>query len=284
MTPATGAAPMGTTPAGTAATGKPNDAEMAIVQNSAVLDQLSQPAKPGAGTLADNGKTKPVVADSLKSVEQLLETPAIIRPLPGGYVTVRKEADASDIDSRVMVARTALGSGKSAAALQMFDDLHRDYPKDQRVLMGRAVSLQKVGQSDDALAAYEDVLNHDPKNIQALTNMLGLLKAKDPALATEKLEELHKAYPYQADIAAQLGISYGSSGNYPDAQKYLEMADALKPGSAYVMYNRAVLYDKMGKVQQAGELYRQILMMSMNGELDQPLPVDVIRSRLSTLK
>lgn len=262
---------------------KPNEAEMAIVQNSAVLDQLSQPAKPGAGTLNDPTKPK-TVADSMKSVEQLLETQAIVRPLPGGYVTVRKDHDAGDVDTRLVAARTALNSGRSAAALQMFDDLHRDYPKDARILMGRAVALQKTGQNDEALAGYEDVLNRDPKNLQALTNMLGLLKAKDPALATEKLEELHRAYPYQPDIAAQLGIAYGSAGKYAEAERYLDMADSLKPGSGYIMYNRAVLYDKEGKSTQAGELYRQILQMSNSGDLDQQLPVEQIRARLSSLK
>jgi len=272
-------------------TSSPSEAELAIVQNSAVLDQLTQPVKPAANAAApasnmpfDPNAPKPATADSLKSVEQILEQQAIIRPVPNGYVTVRKDADSTDIDSRLVAARTALGENRNAAALQMFDGLHTDYPKDKRITMGRAMALQKTGQTDAALAAYEDVLNHDPKNLQALTNMLGLLKSKDPQLALEKLAQLHNAYPYQPDIAAQLGIAYGTTGDYADATKYLDLADALKPGSAYVLYNRAVLNDKMGNVQQAAALYRQILEMAAEGTLDQQLPLDTIRNRLGTMR
>ncbi len=290
-TPGAAPAPGTAAPAGAKAT-TPTDAELAIVQNAAVIDQLSQPAKPAAakpataptGAPFDPNAPKPQVSDSMKTVEQLLETPAIIRPVPNGYVTVRKESDAGDIDSRLSAARTALAENRNAAALQLFDDLHQTYPKDKRIMMGRAVSLQKMGQTDDALAAYEDVLNRDPKNVQALTNMLGLLKVKDPQLALEKLQQLHDAYPYQADITAQLGVAYASTGAYPEAAKYLDMADSLKPGSAYVMYNRAVLYDKMGRSKDAGFLYRQIIRMSADGTLDQQLPIDIIRRRLSTLQ
>ncbi len=288
-TPGAAPAPNTTTPGG-AKTTAPTDAELAIVQNAAVIDQLSQPAKAAAkpataptGAPFDPNAPKPAVSDSMKTVEQLLETPAIIRPVPNGYVTVRKESDAGDIDSRLIAARTALAENRNPAALQLFDDLHQTYPKDKRIMMGRAVALQKMGQTDDALAAYEDVLNRDPKNLQALTNMLGLLKAKDPQLALEKLVQLHDAYPYQADITAQLGVAYAATGAYPEAAKYLDMADSLKPGSGYVMYNRAVLYDKMGRNKDAAFLYRQILRMSADGTLDQQLPIEIIRRRLSSL-
>jgi tetratricopeptide (TPR) repeat protein len=149
--------------------------------------------------------------------------------------------------------------------------------------MGRAVALQKLGQDDAALAAYESVLNNDPKNLEALTNMLGLLKKKDPKLAIEKLGQLRETYPYNADITAQLGIAYGSAGQFEDALKYLDMAEALSPGSASVLYNRAVLYDRMGRAQQAGDLYRQIVRMAAEGNLDQTLPLEAIRRRLAVL-
>lgn len=289
--PGTAAVPGTTNPAAKASS--PNDAELAIVQNAAVLDQLSRPAdvKPGdpAAAAAPTGmpfdpSSKPAAADVLKQLQQNLEQTAVRRSLPSGYMTIRKESDAGDMDSRLTSARTALAQGRSLAALELFDDLKKDFPKDRRVLMGRAVSLQKLGQSEEALAAYEAVLNRDPKNLDALSNMLGLLKSRDPGLAVAKLQELRDAYPYQGDITAQLGIAYAENGNYEQAAKYLEMADSLKPGSAYVLYNRAVLLDRMGRSKDAGLLYRRILRMAADGELDQQLPLETIRNRLGTLR
>ncbi|TAL35556.1 MAG: tetratricopeptide repeat protein [Alphaproteobacteria bacterium] len=268
-----------------AAPGKPSDAEMAIVQNAAVLDQLSTQAAPGQPNRPfDPNQAPPDQSTALRTVDQLLEQPAIVRPLPLGWLTVRKEHESEDVDTRLTVARAALAQNNNKSALQLFNDLKKKYPKDKRILMGRAVTLQKLGQYDAALSAYEAVLNNDPKNLEALTNMLGLLKLKDPALALEKLEQLRDAYPYNGDITAQLGIAYAGAGRFEDGLRLLEMAEALNPGSAYVLYNKAVLYDKMGRSRQAGDLYRQIMRLAANGDLDQDLPLDAIQRRLAVLR
>lgn len=279
-----------------AKTASPSEAELAIVQSAAVLDNMAPP-KAAKGAAKDAGKEQPKstgapfdpaaprpgTQEALEKVGEIIEKPAVIRPIPSGYMVIRKDSEAGDVDSRLTAARVALAQNRTTAALELFDDLKKDFPKDRRALMGRAVALQKLGQNDEALAAYEDVLRRDPKNLDALTNMLGLLKAKDPMLAIDKLLDLRNAYPYQGDITAQLGIAYATAGRYDEALKYLEMADALKPGSSYVMYNRAVLYDKMGRSRDAGALYRQLLRMAADGELDQQLPLDAIRKRLAAL-
>jgi Flp pilus assembly protein TadD len=267
-----------TTPAGTT---EPSEAELAIVQNAAILDQVTQP-----GTVSrpfDPAAPTPSQTNAIKEVDKLLQQQAIIRPLPPSWLQVKKNYDADDMDSRLTAARSALAQNRNAAALQLFTDLKLKYPKDSRVLMGRAVALQKMGQTDDALAAYEAVLNANPKNLQALTNMLGLLKSRDPQLAVAKLSELQQAYPYQPDITAQLGVALGQAGEYEKALRYLEMAEAMDPGSAYVIYNKAVLYDKMGQASAAGDLYRQLIRMSADGTLDENLPLEQIKRRLSVL-
>ena len=170
------------------------------------------------------------------------------------------------------------------AALQLFNEMYEDYPRDNRVLMGRALSMQKLGQHDQALMAYEDVLSNDPKNLEALTNMLGILKMQNPELALEKLTELREAYPFNADIVAQLGVAHASMKSYGEALKFFDMADALRPGSGYVLYNKAVLYDRMGNQQQAAMLYRQLVRMAAEGLLSEPVPLDAVRRRLSTMR
>ena len=290
--PGTTTVPGTTNPAANATS--PNEAELAIVQHADVIDQLSRPAdgQAAAATAAPVGTGAPfdpttsttINKNAMKTVGDILEQQGVVRPLPSGYMTIRKESDAGSIDSRLTKARAALAQDNNSAALELFNDLHADYPKDKRILMGRAVSLHKMGQKDEALAAYEAVLNRDPKNLDALNNMLGLLKEKDPQLAVEKLQELHDAYPYQGDIAAQLGVAYGSAGQYDQALRYLNLADSLKPGSAFVMYNKSVLLDKMGRSREAASLYRQILRLAADGEIDQSLPLESIRRRLAALQ
>ncbi len=269
-TPVTSAAPA-TTPAGQT----PSAAEMAIVQNAAVLDQLSQPN--GAPIAQTNAAPVPVMPAGEAQ-------DAIVRPLPKQYLIVKKNHDAEDVDSRLTAGRQALVQNRNSAALELFNELYKDFPRDRRVLMGRAVALQKLGDYSTALSAYEEVLTVEPQNLEALTNMLGLLKMQDPALAVQKLSELQEAYPYNADIAAQLAIAHAGQGSYQEAQRFLDMADALKPGSAFVLYNKAVLYDKMGRKAEAADLYRRIVRMHAEGQLDQQMPIESIKNRLSTMR
>lgn len=254
----------------------PSNAEKAIVENAAVLDQLSAPA---AATAADPAAAGRTVNEILGGGQD-----AIVRPMPDSYVVVRKETDGSALAARLKQARTALMGNNDMAALQMFNEMYQDYPRDGRVAMGRALSMQKLGQYDMALSAYEEILEKDPKNLEALTNMLGILKQQNPSLALEKLSELREAYPFNADIAAQLGVAYAGMQSYSEALKYFDIADALKPGNGYVMYNRAVALDRMGQEEKAAAVYRLIVRLAAEGALKEPVPVEAIRQRLSTMR
>jgi len=251
------------------AASQPSAAELAVVHNAG-----TQPGAVPAPANANGGK----VTDMLTSA------PANVRPLPKQYLVVKKERNASDFDARLMAARSALAQGSYQSALELFDDLYKKSPTDMRVLMGRAVALQKVGQVDEAMSAYQGVLRKDPRNVEAMTNMLGMLKGKDAPSAIKKLQQLRDLYPANADVAAQLGMVYGVTGDYNNAIKYLDMADSLKPGSPNVLYNRAVAYDHMGNSSQAATLYRQILLLASDGDLDESFPLEVVRQRLATMR
>lgn len=264
--------PVTTTPA-PAAPVAANTAEQALVDNADMVaaETSLQPA----------GRTPEEIAQLWASlpVEE-----AMIRPLPKQYLTVKKEKSAESIDSRLATARRALNDGRTPAALQFFNDLRNEYPSDTRVLMGRAVTLQRLGQNAEALQGYEDVLVNDPKNLDALTNMLGLIKQQNPQLALEKLQDLRNLYPYSADITTQLAVAYGQTGNLNEALRYITLAEALKPESAYVQYNKAVLYDRLGRGAEAADMYRQLIRRAADGTLDQNLPIESIKKRLAVIR
>lgn len=234
----------------------------------------------GEAAIVQNGK----VLAPLTQNDPMVPRPAIIRAVPDQYLIVKKTHDANDIDSRLTSARQALANGDNQAAAQLFNDLSRAYPKDTRIMMGRAVALQRLGQNEQAIAGYEAVLNANPKNLEALTNMLGLIKIQNPGLAAEKLATLRETYPDNADITTQLALSYAGMGNYQDATRYLDIAEALSPGNPGIIYNKAVLYDKMGRVTEAAELYRQILRMSPDDIQGGNFNTEVIKRRLGALR
>lgn len=261
-------------------------AEQAIIENAAALDSMTAPVAKNAKNPAPLPSVKGKIENAAgmgPTVTDILENGADAALPPARYLVVKKDHDEDDFDSRLTTARTALAHGRTESALGMFNSLYESNPDDKRVLMGRAVAMQKSGQNTEALAAYEAVLGNDPKNIEALTNMLGILKVQDPASALDKLLQLQEVYPYNADVAAQLGMAYGTSGDYPKALKYLEMADTLKPSNMGVLYNKAVVYDRMGRTQQAADLYRQVLQLADSSAPDQGAPIETIKKRLTTI-
>jgi tetratricopeptide (TPR) repeat protein len=234
------------------------------------------PMAPPAG-MADKKEAK-------NSKSNMQVQPANILPLPKDYLIVKKEHGANELISSLTAARMALARNQNGAALELFNGMYAKYPKDGRVLIGRAVAMQRLAQNGEALSAYEEALKNDPKNLEALTNMLGLLNSQHNTLAMEKLQQLAEVYPFNADIAAQLGMAYGGAGEYEQSLKYLDMADALKPGNADILYNRAVVYDKMGKTEKAADLYSQIVSLAGDGSIDQSLPIESIKKRLATIR
>lgn len=265
----------------------PSDEALKKVQpaaSSAPANQKSAGAASGKEKAGSAPGTPATGAVAGQRVTDILAQPAAIRALPEKYLVVKKTQDADDVGSRLMAARTALAQGSYQAALAIFSDLYRDEPRNGRVLVGRAIALQKLGQKDEALAAYELALSNDPKNLEALTNMLGLLDTADRASAIERLHRLRDIYPSNADITAQLGLVYGAAGDHDKSLKYFDMANALKPGDVNILYNRAVVYDRMGKSNQAADLYRQIVLLAAEGSLDQAFPIETVKQRLSVIR
>jgi len=248
-------------------------AELALVKSAAPLDSPASSSKK-----AKTAKKKKKGGATETSAQK-----AVVAPAPKKVLVIRKDHNEDDFNARLTTARMALSRGRPAAAVELFNTLYASNPNNKQVLMGRAVALQQAGQGEEALEAYELVLNNDPKNIEALTNMLGILRNQDQASAVEQLMQLQEIYPYNADIAAQLGMVYGSTGDYQSAVKYLEMADALKPGNIGILYNRAVAYDHMGQMQRAAELYRQALLLAGEGTTDAGFPVDAVKRRLAAI-
>ena len=260
---------------------EPTSAELAIVQNAAVLDSLSPPSSVDMrafGVVSDDAIYNELLATDI------LSQPADIRALPEKYLVVRKDHSASNASSRLTAARTALSYGRYSAALGLFEELYKKGSWNESVSMGRAVSLQKIGQIPLAVSAYKEIVEKNPKNVDALTNMLGLLNGQGPDEAIEKLLQLRDIFPFNSNVTAQLGVVYGVAGDYENALKYLEMADALKPGNPNILYNRAIVYDRMGRTIQAANIYRQILLLAGDGILNQNFPIETVRNRLSVIR
>jgi tetratricopeptide (TPR) repeat protein len=249
--------------------------EMQATESQPTPQEPEEPVKQDLGATGGDDKTIKATGAEMKP------KPANVRPLPRQYLVVTKDKDSNDPDTRLTAARRALTQGNNSAALQMFNDLYADNPRDTRVLLGRAVAYQRLGQRDMAIAAYEETLRRDPQRLDALTNFLGLLREQNPELALQKLQELRATYPSNADISAQLGLAYGDMGDYDRALSHLDTALTLAPNDASYLFNKAVILDRMGKRVEAADMYREVLKQA---DPNTSLPIESIRNRLSVIR
>lgn len=260
--------------------GAPLPAEQAILDNADKLREMQPPA--GVQTEDEISGVLGLQGDELGDGAV---TPALVRPLPKKYLILEKVTDADNAESRLKAARRALANDDYSIALEIFHELYESNPRDARVLMGRAITFQKLGDFEAALTAYEETLKHDPKNLDALTNMLGLLRKETPEYVVTKLADLRKAYPGNAGITGQLGVAYGALGEYEKGIHYLDIAANLDADDPSYIFNKAVLLDRMGQRTKAVEFYVRSLEMTYRGQRGaQPVPVDAVRKRLLVIQ
>lgn len=199
-------------------------------------------------------------------------------------IVIEKNFEANDQESMLVAANRALKLGRYESAVDMFEKLYEKSPTDPRILMGRAIALQKTNRVESAIHTYEELLEVDPDNTNALINMLGLLKSQYPSVALRRLIELHNQYPNHAGIAAQVGVTQAEMGHYDDAMRFLGIAVSIEPDNPMHYMNMAVIADRQMKVDDAIELYQKALEIDAVHNAARVVPRDQVYDRLSVLR
>ncbi|HOO49991.1 MAG TPA: tetratricopeptide repeat protein [Alphaproteobacteria bacterium] len=167
--------------------------------------------------------------------------------------------ETTSLESKIVAADRAMKLNRLDAAQTMFDELYALNPRDPRILMGRAVLFQKIGENARAISTYEELLAVSPNNAQAAINLSGLIRNDHPAVALSKLLELRQKYPDNPTLVAQLAISLADSGNLEDAVMALDKAISMQPNNPQHYFNRAIMSERMNQIPQAISLYEKAL-------------------------
>ena len=219
----------------------------------------------------------PIAKDTIREVDPSVE--------PGQKMIIaKKDYNQSSQEALLESASRALKLQRYEAALEMYEQLHAKNKRDRRILMGLAVSQQYAGRTESAIQTYETLLDIDPKNADAMVNMLGLLRAQYPEVALRRLLDLQERFPGNAGIAAQIGLTQAELGHYDDAVRYMQMAASLEPRNAQHLFNIAVIADRKGAAGDAIKYYEQALEADAVYSGGKSLPRETIYDRLAKLR
>jgi Flp pilus assembly protein TadD len=200
------------------------------------------------------------------------------------FIVVRTDAGKDSKSARLVAADRAIKLGRYEAALEIYNSLHAKNRRDPNVLMGRAVALHNLGRTEEAIRAYEELLDIRPKNVEARVNMLGVLGQKYPAVALQRLLKLREESPDHVGIVAQIAVVQAQMARYDEAIRYLGVAASMEPNNASHVYNMAVIADRAGNKKEAIRFYEDALEVDTLSGAGQSIPRDVIFARLAQLR
>jgi tetratricopeptide (TPR) repeat protein len=145
-------------------------------------------------------------------------------------------------------------------ALIAFQEAANCDPKLTLAWIALGEAYAERGNDVEALSAYERALSHEPENIVALRGAAALcIRAKLTARAVALLEVLTKKERADADAHAELGAAYFGTGNIDAAETEFARALEINPKASGAMLGQANVLVRKGEEQQAVPLLQQVI-------------------------
>ncbi len=134
---------------------------------------------------------------------------------------------------------------------------------DPVALVRLARIYQREGSSDQAVAAYEAILQALPKNLDAMNNLARLYAAKDSKKAYAMAKAASKLAPYDPQVSHTLGRLAFLTGDYPLAASVLQQALQNQPDDAALRFDFAQAVYAIGKVADAQTALQRALGLNL---------------------
>ena len=264
----------------------PSDEEL----NAPQMGGAPAAVTPSPGQALNNTSDQDVFYDAdalVPSSEMARRTPRNVDPNvepASKWLIVTKNHAASSKQASLVSANRALKLGRDGAALEMFEVLLKKNSRDVNALMGRAVALQNLECYDEAIMAYDAVLDVRPDYKDARINKMGLIAQRYPAVALRQLTEMYQNNPDDVGVIAQLALTHAQLGDAQQALNYLGVVASKEPTNALHLYNMAIVADRAGMKKEAIEFYENALEVDTIYSGGRSLPRDTVFTRLAQLR
>jgi tetratricopeptide (TPR) repeat protein len=204
---------------------------------------------------------------------------------PGSSLVITTtEHGASTKEAQLVAAERAHVLGRYESALEIYNNLYVSNKRDPNILFGRALSLQSLGRDEEAISAYEELLDIRPKNLEAQINMQGLIGKRYPAVALRALQDLYQDNPSSTALVSQVSIMEAQLGHYEEAIRFLGMAASMEPQNAGHLFNMAIIADRAGDKKAAVKYYEDALETDTLYGSNRSIPRESVYQRLAELR
>lgn len=180
-------------------------------------------------------------------------------------------------------AYEALQAGDSAQAKALYAQVLDADPRNIDALLGLGAIASKEGRVEEAVTYYQRVMELEPRNAYAQAGLIAIMGGADPAASETRLRQLIAREP-SAFLYFTLGNLYADQGQWPGAQQAYFQAYQSQPDNPDYAFNLAVGLEHLGQIRQALDYYRKALDLSFRkgrANFDQNLVIQRV-GQLST--
>jgi tetratricopeptide (TPR) repeat protein len=158
-------------------------------------------------------------------------------------------------------AYQALETGNLDTSQRLYNQVLQGDPNNVDALLGSAAIATQKSDSDSAAKHYMRVLQVDPRNTLAQAGLIGMLGRADPLAAETRVKQLIAREP-SAYLYFTLGNIYVDQNRWPDAQQAYFQAHHLQPDNPDYAYNLAVGLEHLGQPRMALNFYRRATQLA----------------------
>lgn len=161
---------------------------------------------------------------------------------------------------RRRLAQLYVRAGKLEDALAQLDKARQGNADDLEVVKLRAGILASVKRTDEAIAAYRELIQLDPEQQDSYIILSSLYaQNKDPVAAVNVLKELVSKVPDSLFGYYYLARMLEATGDAAEAEKYYRKAIEVEPASESIQIDFARALATQGREEQALEVTTRIL-------------------------
>jgi tetratricopeptide (TPR) repeat protein len=258
-----------------------------------LIDDRTAEAQPRAAAIAEPKPVRPAVSRPRRAAQmparQLdddgVET-VVLRsagPAAGAQDSTGMPPTVASITPDLTRAYEALQAGDSAQAKALYAQVLDADPRNIDALLGLGAIASKEGRVEEAVTYYQRVMELEPRNAYAQAGLIAIMGGADPAASETRLRQLIAREP-SAFLYFTLGNLYADQGQWPGAQQAYFQAYQSQPDNPDYAFNLAVGLEHLGQIRQALDYYRKALDLSFRkgrANFDQNLVIQRV-GQLST--
>ena len=242
------------------------------------------PVKPVRGAAAKPRRQtdSPPLADASDSIETVVIPSSQAKP--SSDISVRHDAaGVTAVSPTLMQAYESLQSGDNARAKGLYEQVLQADPRNMDALLGLGAIALNDGHIDDASRYYQQVLELDPRNSYAQAGLISIVGGADLQASESRLKQLIARDP-SAFLYFSLGNLYAEQAQWPSAQQAYFQAFQMQSDNPDYAFNLAIGLEHLGQNRVALVYYRKALDLSFkkgHANFDQSLVIQRV-GQLST--